>query len=45
MGLIVLILLVILLIGALLTWRYSREWGYAPTGILGGCCSSVSCCC
>jgi len=29
------ILLVLLLIGALPTWGYSRSWGYRPTGGLG----------
>jgi hypothetical protein len=28
------ILLVILVIGALPTWPYSRSWGYTPTGTL-----------
>jgi len=35
MGLILLILLVLLLVGALPTWGYSREWGYRPSGLLG----------
>ncbi|HKD12074.1 MAG TPA: DUF3309 family protein [Thermoanaerobaculia bacterium] len=35
MGLILLILLVLLLLGALPTWPYSRGWGYRPTGLLG----------
>ena len=35
MGLILLIILVLLLIGALPTWDHSREWGYFPGGILG----------
>lgn len=30
-----LILLVLLLIGALPTWGYSRGWGYVPSGGLG----------
>jgi uncharacterized membrane protein YdcZ (DUF606 family) len=34
-GTIILILVVLLLIGALPTWPYSREWGYAPGGVLG----------
>jgi len=29
------IVLVLLLIGALPTWGYSRSWGYRPTGGLG----------
>jgi hypothetical protein len=29
------IILILILIGALPTWPYSRGWGYAPSGILG----------
>jgi hypothetical protein len=32
MGLILLVILVILLIGATPTWPYSRGWGYYPSG-------------
>lgn len=32
---ILIIILILLLIGALPTWGYSRAWGYGPTGILG----------
>jgi hypothetical protein len=35
MGLLLLIVLVALLIGALPTWPYSRRWGCAPGGPLG----------
>ena len=35
LGTILLIILIILLIGALPTWGYSRSWGYMPTGGLG----------
>ena len=35
MGLIPLIILVLLLVGAMPTWGYRRSWGYGPTGILG----------
>jgi hypothetical protein len=31
----VLILLIVLLIGALPSWPYSRSWGYGPGGVLG----------
>ena len=31
----VLIILVLLFIGAIPAWRYSRRWGYGPTGFLG----------
>lgn len=35
LGTILLIVLILLLIGALPTWDYSRSWGYAPSGGLG----------
>jgi len=35
MGTVLVILLVLLLIGALPRWGYSRSWGYRPTGLLG----------
>ncbi len=35
MGLILLIFLVLLLVGGLPTWNYSRNWGYRPVGIVG----------
>jgi len=35
MGTILLIILILLLIGAIPAWPYSREWGYFPSGILG----------
>jgi hypothetical protein len=35
MSTILLIILVLLLIGALPTWPYSRGWGYYPSGGLG----------
>lgn len=34
-GGILLIILILILIGALPTWPYSRGWGYYPTGGLG----------
>jgi len=34
-GTVLLLLAIILLIGALPTWPYSRSWGYAPGGIVG----------
>lgn len=34
-GLLVLILLVILLLGALPNWGYSRGWGYYPSSSIG----------
>lgn len=35
MGLILLIILVVILIGALPTWPYSGGWGYYPSGGAG----------
>lgn len=35
MGLILLIIVILLLVGALPTWGHSRKWGYAPSGGLG----------
>ena len=35
MGLWSLIILVFLLMGGLPTWRYSRNWGYGPSGGMG----------
>jgi hypothetical protein len=32
---ILLVLLVLMLLGALPTWPYSRSWGYYPSGGLG----------
>jgi Protein of unknown function (DUF3309) len=29
------IILIVILIGALPTWPYSRGWGYYPSGLLG----------
>ena len=35
MGLILLIILIILVLGAVPAWPYSRNWGYGPSGGLG----------
>ncbi len=35
MGLILIIILVLLLVGAFPTWNHSRSWGYFPSGGLG----------
>ena len=35
MPLILVILLIVVLLGALPTWPYSRGWGYYPSGGLG----------
>jgi hypothetical protein len=32
---ILLIILILLLVGALPSWPYSRSWGYGPSGLLG----------
>ena len=34
-GTILLIILILLVIGAIPTWPYSRGWGYGPSGGLG----------
>jgi len=35
MSLILLVIIVLLVLGALPTWPYSRGWGYGPSGGLG----------
>ncbi len=35
LGTIIIILLILLLIGAIPAWPYSRSWGAYPSGILG----------
>ena len=35
LGTILLIILILILIGALPSWGYSRGWGYGPSGIVG----------
>jgi hypothetical protein len=35
MGLILLIVVLVLLVGGLPRWGYSRNWGYGPSGGLG----------
>lgn len=35
MGLILLIILLVLLLGSVPAWPYSRGWGYYPSGGLG----------
>lgn len=34
-GTILLVILILLLLGAIPTWPYSRNWGYFPSGGLG----------
>lgn len=35
LGTILLILLVLILLGVIPRWPHSREWGYAPSGVIG----------
>jgi hypothetical protein len=35
LGIILIVVLILLLIGALPTWPHSRNWGYYPTGGIG----------
>lgn len=35
LGTILLIVLILILIGAIPAWPYSRSWGYGPSGGLG----------
>lgn len=35
LGTILLIVVILILVGALPTWPYSRGWGYGPGGIVG----------
>lgn len=35
LGTILVIILVLILIGAIPNWGYSRGWGYGPSGIVG----------
>lgn len=34
-GMLLLIVLVLMLVGALPSWPHSRSWGYVPTGVIG----------
>lgn len=35
LGTLLLVVLIVLLLGALPSWPYSRGWGYYPSGIFG----------
>ena len=35
LGTVLLIILILLVIGAIPSWPYSRGWGYAPSGVVG----------
>ncbi|MDO8910090.1 MAG: DUF3309 family protein [Pseudohongiella sp.] len=34
-GTIILIVLILILVGAVPAWPHSRNWGYAPSGVIG----------
>jgi len=35
LGTILIIILILILIGAVPSWPYSRGWGYGPSGVVG----------
>ena len=35
LGMVLLVILLLLVVGALPSWPYSRSWGYYPSGALG----------
>jgi hypothetical protein len=35
LGTILIVVFILMLVGVLPTWPHSREWGYAPSGIVG----------
>lgn len=35
LGTILIVLLILLLLGAIPSWPYSRNWGYGPSGAVG----------
>jgi hypothetical protein len=35
LGTVLLIILILILIGAIPNWGYSRGWGYGPSGLVG----------
>jgi hypothetical protein len=35
LGTILLIIVILILIGAIPSWPYSRGWGYGPSGVVG----------
>ena len=41
LGTVLLVIFVILLLGALPAWPYSRNWGYGPSGGLGAIAAIV----
>ena len=35
LGTILIVILILILLGAIPSWPYSRGWGYGPSGIVG----------
>ncbi len=35
LGTILIVILILMLLGAMPTWQHSRNWGVAPSGLLG----------
>jgi hypothetical protein len=35
LGTLLVIILILILVGAIPSWGYSRNWGYGPSGIVG----------
>ncbi|XSG82713.1 MAG: DUF3309 family protein [Methyloligella sp. ZOD6] len=35
LGTILIIILILILLGAVPAWPYSRSWGYGPSGVVG----------
>jgi hypothetical protein len=35
LGTLLVIILILILVGAIPNWGYSRSWGYGPSGIVG----------
>ncbi len=35
LGMILLIILIVILVGAAPGWPHSRDWGYGPSGVVG----------
>lgn len=35
LGTILIVILILMLLGAMPTWPYSKQWGYGPSGGLG----------
>ena len=35
LGMVLLIVVILALLGAIPTWPHSRNWGYAPSGVVG----------